>query len=51
MADPKEASVDELLDCLNPDNAVERIAYRKEVAGANHKDFIKLEKGSMGQHA
>ena len=49
MADPKEATVDELLDCLSADNAVERIAYRKEVAGANHKDFIKLEKGATGQ--
>ena len=29
--DPKEATVDELITCLNPENAVERIAYRKEV--------------------
>ena len=27
--EPEEATVDELLDCLQPENAVERIAYRK----------------------
>ena len=27
--DPKEADIDELLDCLQPENAVERIAYRR----------------------
>lgn len=48
--DPKEASVDELLDCLGSDNAVERIAYRREVAGAGNKDFLKLNKGDKGQN-
>ena len=27
-----EATVDELLDCLNPDNPIERIMYRREVS-------------------
>lgn len=40
MSDPKEASVDELLDCLASDNAVERIAYRRETAGSAKKDFL-----------
>ena len=27
--EPEVATIDELLDCLQPENAVERIAYRK----------------------
>ena len=32
-------------------SAVERVAYRKEVAGAAKKDFIKINKGDKGQIA
>jgi len=35
---------------LGSDNAVERIAYRREVAGAGNKDFLKLNKGDKGQN-
>ena len=34
---------------MNADNAVERIAYRREVAGAAHKDFLRINKGDKGQ--
>lgn len=47
--DPKEATLEELLDCTNADNAVERIMYRKEVSSTNRRDFIRLNKGEMGQ--
>lgn len=40
-----EASIDELLDCLNPDNAVERIMYRREVASNGKPDFLKIKAG------
>lgn len=30
--DPKEAEVEELLDCLEADNSVERLLHRKVVA-------------------
>ena len=30
--DPKDVGIDELLNCLSPDNAVERIMYRKDIA-------------------
>ena len=49
IVDPKSASVDQLLDCMNAENAVERIAYRREVAGAAHKDFLRINKGEKGQ--
>lgn len=29
---PESVTISELLDCLQPDNAVERIAYRREVS-------------------
>ena len=29
---PESVTIAELLDCLQPDNAVERIAYRREVS-------------------
>ena len=44
-----DATIDELLDCLQPDNAVERIAYRKQVGTAHGRDFVKLNQGEMGQ--
>lgn len=47
--DPKEATLEELLDCTNADNAVERIMYRKEVSSTNRRDFIRLNKGELGQ--
>ena len=46
---PTDVSINQLLDCLQPDNAVERIMYRKEVGGNKTKDFLKLEKGAKGQ--
>ena len=47
--DPREANIDQLLDCTNADNAVERIQYRKEVASNGRRDFIRLDKGEKGQ--
>ena len=50
----KEASIDELLDCLQPENAVERIMYRKEVSSTQSTNFIKMNrlgKGEQGQAA
>ena len=40
--EPKEATIDELLDCLQPENAVERIAYRRSITQSTTKDFIRL---------
>ena len=47
--DPHEATIDELIDCTQIENAVERIAYRKEVAGGGRREFIRLGKGEKGQ--
>ena len=47
--DPQEATIDELLDCLQPENAVERIAYRKSLTQSSKRDFIRLTRGSKGQ--
>lgn len=44
-----EATVDELLDCLNPDNPIERIMYRREVSSNAKQDFIRLNKGEKAQ--
>lgn len=44
-----EATVDELLDCLQPDNPIERIMYRREVSSNAKQDFIKLNKGEKAQ--
>ena len=30
--DPKDASLNDLIECVHPDNAVERIAYRRAVS-------------------
>lgn len=49
--DPKDAEVDELLDCLSPESLVERLAYRKEVGSTNKREFIRLAKGAKGQAA
>ena len=46
--DPQEATIDELLDCLQPENAVERIAYRKSLTQSSKRDFIRLTRGSKG---
>lgn len=45
---PEDASVDELLECLAADNAVERIMYRREVNVGNNKSFLKVEKLEKG---
>jgi len=36
--------------CLSPDNAVERIMYRKDITNQK-QEFVKLEKGAVGQAA
>lgn len=46
----RDVPVDELLNCLSPDNSVERIMYRKDMANVK-SEFIKLEKGAKGQAA
>ena len=47
--DLKNYSVDQLLECLSPDNAVERIAYRRDASTAGHKNLVRIEKGAKGQ--
>ena len=47
--DSSEATIDELLDCLQPQNAVERIAYRKSVGSKANQEFVRLTKGARGQ--
>ena len=39
-----EAEVDELIDCLNPDNPIERIMYRREVSSNSKQEFVRLNK-------
>jgi hypothetical protein len=36
----EDASIDELIECLSPENAVERIMYRREVSTAITKSFV-----------
>jgi len=47
--DPKEAEVDDLLDCLQAESLVERLAYRKAVGSTNKREFLRLDKGAKGQ--
>ena len=49
--DIKDAAIEELLDCTQADNAVERIQYRKQAAamGGRRNDFVRLGKGEKGQ--
>ena len=49
LPDPREASIDELMNCLQGVSVVERVGYRREVAGNAQKDFIKINKGETGQ--
>ena len=46
-----EAELDELLECLMPDNAVERIAYRRSVNVANNRNFARLSNEDKGEAA
>mmetsp|Transcript_20110 Transcript_20110/g.24785 ORF Transcript_20110/g.24785 Transcript_20110/m.24785 type:complete len:338 (+) Transcript_20110:490-1503(+) len=48
--DPREATIDELLDCTQAENAVERIMYRKEASSmVRRREFMRLGKGEKGQ--
>ena len=50
-AEPRQAidaTINDLLDCLQPDNAVERIMYRKQVGTAHGRDFVRLNQGEHG---
>ena len=40
--DSTEASLEELVDCLQPENAVERIMYRREVGTNNRREFMRV---------
>ena len=44
-----ETSIDDLIDILNPDNPIERIAYRKRTTIANNHQFIRVGKNTKGQ--
>ena len=44
-----EVTIDDLLDILNPDNAVERIAYRKKATVSNKHEFVRVGKNTKGQ--
>ena len=46
-----DADISELLDCLMPENPVERNMYRREVNTANTTKFVRLDKGDRGQAA
>ena len=43
------ATIDELIDMLNPDNPVERIAYRKKATVSNKHEFVRVGKNTKGQ--
>lgn len=45
----EDASIDELMDVLAADNAVERIVYRKAATTQHKQDFIRIGKGATGQ--
>ena len=45
----EEATLDDLLDILTPDNPVERIAYRKKATVANKHEFVRVGKNTKGQ--
>ena len=47
--DPREATIEELLECTQIENAVERIAFRKEVASGGRRNFVRLGKDEKGQ--
>lgn len=47
----EEATLDDLLDILTPDNPVERIAYRKKATVANKHEFVRVGKNTKGQFA
>ena len=48
--DIKEATIEELLECTQIENAVERIQFRKEVAvGGRKSNFVRLGKEEKGQ--
>ena len=49
--DAAEASLEELVDCLQPENAVERIMYRREVGTNNRREFMRIGRGESGQAA
>jgi solute carrier family 8 (sodium/calcium exchanger) len=41
--------LDEIIDCMNPENPVERIAYRRQVAAAAPKSFVKVKGGAKDE--
>lgn len=45
----EETSIEELIDILAPDNAVERIAYRKKATVSNKHEFVRVGKNEKGQ--
>lgn len=47
--DPREATIEELLECTQIENAVERIQFRKEVASGGRRNFVRLGKDEKGQ--
>lgn len=49
--DAAEATLEELVDCLQPENAVERIMYRREVGTNNRREFMRIGRGESGQAA
>ena len=46
-----DADISELLDCLMPENPVERNMYRREVNTSNTNKFVRIDKGEKGQAA
>ena len=45
----EDATLDELLDILTPDNPVERIAFRKKATVSNKHEFVRVGKNTKGQ--
>lgn len=47
----ENAEIDELLDCLMPENPIERNIYRREVNSANKTKFVSIERAAKGEGA
>ena len=46
-----DQSIDDLIDILNPENPIERIAYRRKTTVSNKHEFVRVGKNTKGQFA
>ena len=47
--DSKDVSVEQLLDVIKAESAVERVAYRRQITTTNRQSFVRIDKGDTGQ--